>query len=155
MVKVDLAWRYGWMIKVLNLELHKPWILQFARYVMVGVVSNGIGYSIYLAITYLGVPPKLAMTGLYAISASISFIGNRQLSFSHKGVVSKAVVRFIIAHLCGYSINLLLLVLFADKWGYPYQYVQAAAMVIVAIFLFFMFRTFVFPNRSAADKDVP
>ena len=44
---------------------------------VVGLVSNGIGYLLYLGITAAGVGPKLAMTILYVIGVMQSFIFNK------------------------------------------------------------------------------
>ena len=38
---------------------------------------------------------------------------------------------------------------FADIQGHPYQLVQAASILVVAAFLFLMFRFFVFPASGA------
>ncbi len=155
MAKQGSGWQYLKMNNILETLRHKPWITQFLRYVMVGLFSNLAAYLVYLYITHLGVAPKLAMTLLYTTSVVISFAGNRQLSFSYKGGISTAALRFIAAHICGYFLNLSILIVFADMMGYPYQIVQAVAMIVVALFLFVIFRYFVFYNKPVADKDAP
>ena len=121
---------------------------QLIRYGIVGVLSNAIGYSLYLAITSLGVGPKYTMTGLYFVGATIGFLGNRKWAFSYKGKLAANVVRYSVTHVLAYTINLLLLILLVDKMGFPHQKVQAFAIVIVAGFLFVMFRLFVFSQSA-------
>jgi putative flippase GtrA len=124
-------------------------VRQLLRYALVGIGSNVAGFLAYLAITGLGVGPKLAMSCLYVAGASASFFGNRAWTFSHKGSVHASAVRFAMAHVLGYLLNLSILVLFVDHLGYPHQLVQAVAIVVVAFFLFALFRAFVFaPGRE-------
>jgi putative flippase GtrA len=119
---------------------------QLVRYAVVGIATNLAGYAVYLLVTWAGVEPKLAMTCLYALGATVSFLGNRSWTFAHRGNIATGAVRFAIAHLLGYLLNLTLLVVFVDRLGFPHQLVQGAAILIVALFLFALFRAFVFPG---------
>ncbi|MGC2165703.1 MAG: GtrA family protein, partial [Gallionella sp.] len=83
---------------------------------------------------------------LYLVGALIGFVGHRNWTFTHDGAVIGSGTRYFIAHLFGYSINYLLLFTLSDKLGYPHQWVQASAIIIVAVFLFVTFRYFVFPK---------
>ena len=126
---------------------------QLIRYGLVGVASNLTMYFVYLLITYLGVEPKKAMTFLYVIGASIGFVGHRKWSFSHRGNVTRAAVRYVAAHLSGYTLNLLILFIFFDSFGYAHQVVQAVAIIAVAGFLFMAFKYFVFAeNNKKTEK---
>lgn len=125
----------------------KP-LFQLLRYGLVGVLQNLTMYLLYLLITYFGAEPKQVMTGLYIVGASIGFIGHRNWTFSHEGAVIGSGARYVIAHLFGYLINYLMLLTFADKLGYPHQWVQASAIIVVALFLFVTFRYFVFPKTK-------
>lgn len=118
---------------------------QLARYAFVGIVSNSAGYLVYLLVTYLGATPKITMTILYGVGATIGYIGNRNFTFTHKGSLLGSGVRYFIAHFFGYFINLVILIIFVDHFMYPHQWVQAIAIFIVAAFLFLAFKVFVFP----------
>lgn len=129
-------------------------MLQLIRYGLIGVAINAAIYLIYLLITYLGMEAKSAMTLLYIAGTSIGFIGNRKWTFAHRGDSSSAALRYVLAHLCGYLINLLILYTFVDRLGYAHQWVQAAAIIIVAGFLFVIFKYFVFnEKKSRAEKE--
>ena len=125
---------------------------QLFRYAAVGAGSNLAGYLAYLGLTWLGVGPKLAMSCLYVLGASVSFAANRAWTFSHAGSVGASAVRFAIAHGLGYLLNLAILVAFVDHLGFPHQAVQAIAIVVVALFLFALFRLFVFPAGAARAR---
>ena len=130
----------------------KP-ILQLFRYGVVGVATNLALYLFYLLITYLGIEPKMAMTIAYAVGALIGFVGHRQWTFSHKGTLLRSGARYCIAHVFGYLINFLFLLTFVDILGYSHQLVQAAAIFVVAGFLFITFRYFVFPKTGHSSGD--
>jgi len=125
---------------------HKS-IKQFVRYVIVGIVTNAVGYLVYLLITHLGGTPKITMSTLYIAGATSGYIGLRKWAFEHEGVVIWSLMRFTIAHSIGYSINFILLDKLVDDLGYPHQLVQACAIIIVASVLFILFRYFVFYQK--------
>lgn len=125
---------------------------QLTRYAFVGLASNLAGYLVYLLLTYLGTTPKLTMTALYAAGATIGFFGNRTLTFEHRGGVLSAGFRYLLAHVLGYLLNLVILVVFVDSLGYPHQAVQAVAIFVVAAMLFVLFKAFVFPARCEATE---
>lgn len=122
------------------------------RYGLVGLAANGIGYVAYLIITAIGLEPKLAMTLLYLLGAGIGFLGNRAWTFRDRGRVWPTLWRYGAAHGIGYVTNFLLLFIFVDRLGYPHQFVQAAAILIVALVLFVCFNLFVFrAPKAGAD----
>ncbi|MGA9666224.1 MAG: GtrA family protein [Gallionella sp.] len=125
---------------------------QLVRYGLVGIASNLSGYLVYLLITYWGGGPKVTMTLLYIVGASVGFYGNRQWTFAHKGAVLKSSSRYFVAHFFGYLINLFILLTFVDELGYPHQWVQAAAVLVVAGFLFVVFKYFVFPKSESSVR---
>ena len=119
-------------------------ITQLFRYTIIGLVSNILGYMIYLLLTYLGATPKITMTVLYIVGAAIGFYGNHKLTFEYNGSLLGAGGRYIIAHCIGYFINLVILIILVDMYKYSHQWVQAIAILFVASFLFLSFKLFVF-----------
>lgn len=120
---------------------------QLISYGLVGIVSNTVIYIIYLLITYLGIEPKIAMTLVYIIGVFIGFFGNRKWTFAHRGDSSSVALRYFLAHLSGYFLNFIFLLTFVDRLGFSHQLVQAVAIIIVAGFLFIVFKYFVFHER--------
>ena len=120
---------------------------QLIRYGLVGVASNTIIYFVYILITYVGVEPKIAMTLVYIIGAIIGFIGNRKWTFTYSGAPTSAALRYVFSHLLGYILNFLILFTFVDCLGYAHQLIQGMAIIIVAGFLFVIFKYFVFRER--------
>lgn len=123
-------------------------VIQLIKYGVIGLVTNSAGYLLYLFTTHMGVSPVVAMTLLYALGATIGFIGNRKLTFSYTGSVVGSGVRYILSHLAGYALNLAILVIFVDQLGYSHEIIQAIAILCVAAFLFVMFKVFVFRSTQ-------
>ncbi|CAN7174230.1 GtrA family protein [Pseudorhodoferax sp. LjRoot39] len=119
---------------------------QFFRYALIGLTTNSLGYLIYLLITHAWGHPKLTMTILYILGALASFLANRRFTFQHSGSIGRSGTRYFIVQCSGYLLNLLLLLMFADWLGFPHQVVQAAAIFVVAAYLFLSVRFFVFRN---------
>lgn len=129
------------------------WRIQFARYVVVGVISNAVGYLLYLVLTAAGMEHKAAMTLLYAIGLAQTFVFNRRWSFEHRGEGGRALLRYLAAYGFGYVVNLAALVLFVDRLGLPHQWVQAGMVVVLAGMLFLLQRYWVFrPAEWAAER---
>ncbi len=126
---------------------------QLARYAAVGVASNAAGYLVYLLLTHLGMAPKVAMTLLYGVGATVSFLGNRRYTFRQQGALLGVGGRYVIAHGLGYFINLSIQIIMVDGLGYPHQLAQALGICIVAAFLFVMFKYFVFVNTGQSETD--
>lgn len=122
---------------------------QLTTYALIGVVSNLLGYLLYLVITHSGVPPKMAMTFLYFFGAAAGFWGNRRLTFSHQGKILGAGLRYFFAHCLGYMLNFLILEIGVTEFGYAHQWVQAVAIFAVAAYLFVASKYFVFAKPAA------
>lgn len=127
--------------------------IQLFKYGIVGVTHNTIGYLAYLGLTYLGGEPKLVMTLGYAIGVYISFILNKSLTFSHTGEKKAAFIRFSIAHIFGYGINFTMLYILVDKMHYNHAIIQIIAVLVVSLFLFILFKFFVFPVSDKLNSD--
>jgi putative flippase GtrA len=141
------------MCRLLSISTKSKFLTQFFRYAIIGASTNGIGFLLYLLITSYGGSPKLTVTALYAMGSLINFLANRRFTFRHGGHAGRAGVRYLGAQLAGYLMNLLILMLFVDWLGYSHQYVQAAAIFVVAVFLFLLSRYFVFTPERARRVD--
>lgn len=130
-------------MSTLKIARHIPY-RQLVMYALIGVLSNSLGYGAYLLLNMLGWTPKWSMTALYIAGASVSFAGNRKLTFSSQRGGWDSGRRFAIAHLGGYAINYMILAVFVDHLGYPHQWVQALAVVLIAGYLFLTLKFFVF-----------
>ncbi|MCB0354154.1 MAG: GtrA family protein [Bdellovibrionales bacterium] len=121
---------------------------QLMRYGIVGVISNVSIFCVYLFITYIGVPYKIAMTTLYLLGTIIGYLGNKRWTFGHKGNALMSFLRYIFAYFLGYLLNLSLLIIFVDHLHYPHQLVQFSCLFVMVVFLYTLQRFFVFAQPA-------
>ena len=127
---------------------------QLVRYGAVGVVSNALGYVLYLVITGFGVEHKLTMTGLYLIGVLQTFFLNRRWTFRHDGMHGPAFFRYCLAYGFGYALNLIALLMLVDQLGYPHQIVQGAMVLVLAVLMFVLQKFWVF-GRAGVSRAGP
>jgi len=127
-------------------ELLKSFV-ELCKFGIIGLTHNMIAYVIYLLITWLGVNPKLFVIVAYPAAATFSFYTNRKWTFYYRGDTSSSITRYVISHVGGFAINLAMLYLFVDILHYPHQLVFLVAIFVVAAYLFFMMKYFVFPRE--------
>ncbi len=120
---------------------------QMRRYLVVGLVSNGLLYLAYLGLTFYGLGPKVAMTLLYVIGVLQTFIFNKKWSFNHEGLIKPAMSRYVAAYVCGYLINYIALFILVDKLGMNHQIIQAIMIVLVACVVFLLLKFWVFRSN--------
>ncbi len=121
---------------------------QFAKYATIGLVSNLTFYGAYILLTRLFLTPQLAMTILYVVGVTVTFLFNRTWTFSNRGSKRAALVRYATAYALAYIINLLLLTLMIDYLDYPHELVQAGLIILIAIALFLAQKYWIFSERE-------
>jgi putative flippase GtrA len=126
--------------------------IQFARYVIVGIVSNAVIYVVYIALTRIGVGPKLAMSLLYGVGVLQTFVFNKKWSFRFQGAATPALIRYAIVYIIGYFANLFALMLLVDLAGLPHQLIQGIMIFVIAIFLFLAQKYFVFSLETICNS---
>lgn len=122
---------------------------QFIRYVVVGLASNAVIYVVYLALTQLGMGPKLAMSLLYCLGVLQTFVFNKTWSFRFEGAATPALVRYATVYAMGYVIQFLALMLLVDRMGLPHQWVMGVLILFMALLLFIAQKFWVFRHTPA------
>jgi putative flippase GtrA len=122
----------------------------------VGLISNISLYIFYLVLTEFIFGPKASMTIAFALGVLQTFVFNKRWTFSHRGFLRQTFVKYLVTYGIAYLLNLLGLVFFVDRLGYPHQLVQAIAVITLAVMLFITLRVWVFCNTSdmAVGKDL-
>ncbi len=119
---------------------------QFARYVIVGLISNFVIFIVYLCLTALGLSPKIAMSFLYFVGVAQTFFFNKKWSFQFTGPLGPSLVRYLIVYFLGYTINIIALIILVDRIGFSHQIVQGLMILLIAMFLFIAKKMWVFPQ---------
>jgi len=125
---------------------------QVLRFAAVGIVSNVALFLLYLVLTSSGLSPAISMSLAYIVGVAQTFAFNRTWTFSHAGSCTAPLLRYATTYGVGYAINLCLLRLFVDELAWPHQWVQGAAILLVAAIVFALQKHWVF--RSAPQSSV-
>ena len=80
----------------------------------------------------------------YPIHIGVAFYLNKKWSFSHKGRILTSAVRYLIAYVGCYVLNVFALKYFSGYLGYSHLVVQAIAVLIIALLLFLAQKLWVF-----------
>lgn len=117
---------------------------EFVRYALVGVARNGLGYLLYFLFTTLGVSPILYITISYPVHLGLGYYFNKKWSFNHTGRISTSAMRYLIAYIACYVLNVAALKFFNGYLGYSHLIVQAVAILTIAFLLFLVQKYWVF-----------
>jgi putative flippase GtrA len=122
----------------------KKTIIQAARFAVVGLASNGIGFCLYLLLTWGGLGPKFAMSVLFCIGTLQTFVFNKRWSFEYRGQDRLVMFRYLAAYSIGYLVNLAALVVLVDYCHFAHAPVQGAMILAVAALMFLLQKFWVF-----------
>lgn len=128
------------------------WRLQSLRFGIVGLISNAALYLLYLLLVKLGADPKLAVTFLYVLGLSMTFLFNKRWSFAHRGDWGRSAVRYFSLYGMLYFTNILVLMVMIDFLHYPHSLVQASVIMVFIPIVFLVQRYWVFARDPAATS---
>jgi putative flippase GtrA len=114
------------------------------RFGIVGLLSNGLLYIAYLALTSIGVGPKTSMTIAFAAGVLQTYVANRSYTFRAKKGERGAFVRYFATYGLAYILNFLVLMLFVDELGFPHAVIQGVAILGLALVIFLLQKYWVF-----------
>ena len=130
------------------MKLILKWSKEFIRYVIVGLVANAFGFLLYILLTGLGVSPVVTISIFYPIHIGLGFYLNKKWSFSHKGRISISAIKYLIAYLGCYILNVAVLKFFHGYLDFSHLIVQAGAILVIALLLFLAQKYWVFRVRD-------
>ncbi len=118
--------------------------LQFAKFLLIGLLNTFIGYSIFIALSLMNLGPSSTLFLTYLIAVPINFFTTGKIIFSNNNWLM--LLPFIAAYIIIYGINLLLLQLFI-YWHYNQIVAQALILPFIAVLSFLIFKKGVFRNH--------
>lgn len=121
-------------------------------FVVFGLINNLTAYALFAVLTLVGVEPLVSVTVTYLVGMTISFFGNRRVTFRHSGKAWPAALKFLLVNAVGYCLNFAIILVFVHRLHFPPLIVQAFAVVAVAVLTFFSMRLWVFKERVVDDE---
>ena len=124
--------------------------LQFARFLLVGVVNTGFSYAVYAALLYLGLVYYAANFGAMALGVGFSFLTQGRLVFSNRE--PRLIFRFAAGWVVIYGINIGIIALLL-RWSELNAYVAGAlALAPITLISYFVQKFLVF-GGGRADRE--
>jgi len=121
-------------------------LIEIAKAAPLSLFLNLTGYIAFVVLVRNGLDPKISISFLYPVMVALSYFLYGNLVF-HGEYSKNSLFKFIITHISGYLANLLLLFIFIDIFALTHELSQLIAMVIVALYLFLIFKFVVFTNQ--------
>jgi putative flippase GtrA len=114
---------------------------------MTGLAINGGGYLLFLLFLSIGVEHKFAATILYVVGVLISFLLNRKFVFNSKTPLTSSLIKHVAMVLGGYILNIAMLSICVDRYGYSAKYIQLISVGIVSLYFYFFSKFVVHSDR--------
>lgn len=121
---------------------------QAVRFAAVGVVNTAVGYAvIYLCMLGMGWSPIASNVAGYAVGLCCSFLLNRRLTFRSQGAAHREAMRFLLAFVVAYLVNLAVLIASIGQLSIDPVWAQLVAGVAYTGVFFVLSKLYVFAAR--------
>lgn len=143
----------GWRPKLTQLTrlvkvLSTPFAHSAVRYLLVGCSNTAVGFAvIWVALRWFGLGNVMANATGYSVAFLWSFALNRKWTFYHKGAVGPALLRYVLATLVAYAMNLLVVILAERRLSQGSLLVQIDGMLTYTAVAYLGARYFVFAAK--------
>ncbi len=118
---------------------------QLIRFGAIGMLTNLIGYSLFLTLTILlEFSPYLAVSFLYPLSISTSYVLNKNHTFRKSSPQKKQKIIFLSIYFSMYVLNIFILFIAENLFFIPSYLGQGIAVILLAIYSFIMQKKYVY-----------
>ena len=121
------------------------------RFVIVGLISNGVLLALFVVLSYAGAAGAVAALIVYAVGLTGSYVANRAWSFGSARRHQVAVKRYLVAHSIGATFQVSVQCIFHEILGFSAVLVQIGGMAVLVIILFLLFEYYVFSDVRLAN----
>lgn len=120
-------------------------VATLARFALVGLATNGLGFMVYVLLTNHLMTPLVTLSILYPLSIIVSYKSHRRLSFKKPSSGNtRRFSSFAKGQIACYFLNLAVLYIFVELFGFSHLVVQAATVIMIGTLLFLINRIYVF-----------
>lgn len=123
---------------------------QFSRFVAVGVFNTILGYGVIFSCSYLaGMSPELSNAVGYTVGLILSYILNRNYTFSSRQSRRGEIIRFLSIFVFAYALNFIALLIMIYKFNMHEIASQIIAGLFYTIISYLMNKFYVFGRTNA------
>ena len=127
--------------------------IEVVRFSVVGVLNTAVGLAtIFVAKAALGLGDVVANLLGYGVGLAMSFVLNKRWTFGDAGGAVPAAVRFVLAFVAAYLLNLLTVLSLRDHFLVDAYVAQALGVVPYTIVFFLLSRSFVFQSQGLKES---
>jgi len=120
------------------------------RYGIVGAISNGLLYLLYVGLTLLlSLAPLLASTIVFAIGIGVTYIGNALWAFDRPKSHGYSLPRYVLTYFSGFCVQIGVLSGLISVFGMPHLIAQLIGMGAAAVTIFLLLNLWVFRNPAS------
>lgn len=129
-------------------------ILQFLKFNLVGITNTFLATMVYLLVAYGSGSYTLGLIADYAFGIVFGFIANKLFTFERKDepVTVKQVAKYLVVYGVVFAINLGLLRLAVEQYGYDQYLAQVAIFALIVVPIFFVQKKYVFADKPVRPE---
>lgn len=123
---------------------------RLARFALTGVANSLVGWAVIFACLLAGMTAVVANVAGFGVGLALSFTLNRHFVFGVRGAVSGAeVLRFLVVFFVAFAVNLAVLLLGVNAFGFSPMLAQVPAIGAYAAVFFLLSQRFVFRRADS------
>lgn len=126
-------------------------VTYITRYAGSGIVNSIVGFTVIISATALGFSPIISNVFGYAVGFILGFVLSRKFVFRTNGQYIVESVRYLIAFVFSFLINLLVLRLALIYLNHHTLFSQLAAIASYTVVMYILTRYFVFNARKSEE----
>lgn len=104
-------------------------LIEFTRFLLVGLLNTGIDVVLFFLLTFAGIPYVAAQVFSYSCGTANSYVLNKVWTFRSNGRSLPEIARFISVNLASLGISIIFLTLLHDRLGWKLTVAKAGATV--------------------------
>lgn len=112
-----------------------PTARQFIRFILIGVLNTAVGYAVFAALIWAGLPPQPALALAFVIGVMWNFFAHARYVFGTTGL--SRVPHYVLGYLVVYGFNAIALKLLLSA-GLASLLAQAILAPVAAVLSFFL-----------------
>ena len=113
------------------------YISQIIKYGSVGIVTNALGYMVYIVIAnIIGVSPPVAAIISGFLVISLSFYLNKRFSFGNNSKSISMAVNYYILYVSAIFFHSFIIFIFSNVFGFAHEIIAGISIILISCSLF-------------------
>lgn len=128
--------------------------IYLGRYIGSGTFNTLMGFAVIFAVMWAGFSPVIANIAGYGVGFVLGFVLSRKIVFRSNGSFVRESVRYLIAFLLAFILNLFVLHVVIKNLGFPAAVAQVAGAVVYTIAMYTLTRFYAFSPSPVSKGSI-